>query len=231
MTTQDRPLPSSLLSSIALITALLIGIGLGIAAYGPNVFQLDIDVTTAIQRMDGPVIEFAATIGNTLGSTLWAAIIIGIALTVAAIVRAWPDLIFLTSLLVLRLLGTMIKPIFDSPRPTEELVTISGTFDGTGYPSGHALTAATMALGLAIIAWRQIPSRRVAIAVNAALILLAAVIGWARIWTGAHWMTDVIGGYALGIAFVAASLQLLHRIDTAGFHGSGPVSPSQQSCA
>jgi undecaprenyl-diphosphatase len=82
---------------------------------------------------------------------------------------------------------------------------------GTGYPSGHALTAATLALGLSVIAWRHIPSRGLAIAVIVVLIGLGLLVGWARIWSGAHWPSDVVGGYLFGVATVAIGVILLNR--------------------
>jgi undecaprenyl-diphosphatase len=213
ITHRDRasnPLPSPRLTAIALVLSLASGIGLGIAARGPNVLGWDVDVTTAVQDLHGSAFKWLANAGNTLGSTQWASIIIVVVLIIAAITREWLDLAFLASLLVLRMVGTQIKPIFDSPRPTDDLVNILGVWHGTGYPSGHALTASTMALGLAVIAWRRIPSRTLAAGVMAVLIALALLVGWARIWTGAHWTSDVIGGYAFGVANVAASLLVLH---------------------
>jgi undecaprenyl-diphosphatase len=215
-TLRDRasgPLPSSRLIAIVLALSLIVGIGLGIAARGPNVLGWDVDVTTAVQDLHGSVFEWLADAGNVLGSTLWASMIIVGVLIIAAIARAWLDLVFLASLLVLRLVGTQFKPIFDSPRPTEDLVSILGVWDGTGYPSGHALTASTMALGLSVIAWRRIPSRMFAAVVIVVLISLGLLVGWARIWTGAHWASDVIGGYAFGVAIVTAALLVQRRME------------------
>lgn len=209
-TLNDRPspfpLPSSATLLVVTVLALIAAIVLGLAARGPNVLDRDVDISIALQRFEGGFVEVVADVANAIGSTPGASIVIAIAILVAAVKRAWPELAFLVSLLVLRLIGTQIKPIFDSPRPTEDLVTIVGTFGGTGYPSGHAMTGATIALGLAVTAWRRIPSGPLAIGTIALLIVLGLVIGWARIWTGAHWPSDVIGGYLFGIAIVAASI-------------------------
>jgi undecaprenyl-diphosphatase len=211
-TFERRPLPSSRWLLILLALGLAVGIGLGIATRGPNVLDLDLEVTGTIQRMQGRAAPGLADVGNLLGSTTWAAVTIAIALVGAALLRARVEFIFLAVLLVLRLAATQLKPLFSSPRPTDDLVTIVGDWHGTGYPSGHALTASTMALGLMVIAWRRIPSRGWAIATIALLGVLALLIGWARVWSGAHWATDVIGGYAFGVAIAAAATLVLQRI-------------------
>lgn len=204
-TDQPRPLPPPAILLVTMLVALAIGVGLGIVARGDNVLEIDLDLTTAIQQVQGDAVRLIADIANVLGSTAGASVAIAIAIVIAAARHARWEVGFLITLLVLRLAGTQMKPLFDSPRPTEDLVTLIDTWDGTGYPSGHALTASTMALGLAVIAWRRILSRRQAIAAIAALLSLMLAIGWARVWSGAHWASDVIGGYAFGVAIVALS--------------------------
>ena len=60
---------------------------------------------------------------------------------------------------------------------------------GLGYPSGHAAVAATVAL-----AWPNDTSSWVPTALGA----LAATVGMTRVYVGAHYPLDVIGGWALG---------------------------------
>ncbi len=207
----NRPVTSSTVAVAMALIAAILGVALGFVAAGENVLPGDVPVADAVQQPDGSLFEVLARIGNTIGSTLWAAAAILLAIAVAAILRAWPEVIYLVTLLILRLLGTLLKPLFNSPRPTDDLVLITGTHDGTGYPSGHAFTAATMALGLAVLAWRHIPSRATAITMVTFLTLLMVLIGWARIWTGAHWPSDVLGGFAFGVAVVAVGVAVFNR--------------------
>jgi membrane-associated phospholipid phosphatase len=196
---------------ISLVIATLLVAGIGVAAAGDGELPGDRDVAHAVQRLDGQLFEWLAMVGNAVGSTVGGLVAISVLILVAALLRAGKDLFFLITLLALRLLATQLKPIFESPRPTSDLVEIHGSFDGSGFPSGHALTGMTMALGLSIIVWRWARHRTVAMALTIALMLLALLIGLARIWSGAHWPSDVVGGYAFGVMIVAVAVLVRDR--------------------
>lgn len=75
---------------------------------------------------------------------------------------------------------------------------------GLGYPSGHAAVAVTVAAALG----RSRPRWRFT------LLGLAAVVGMSRIYVGAHYPLDVVGGWALG-SFVSSVPELFGaRFDT-----------------
>jgi undecaprenyl-diphosphatase len=199
------------LAIISFVVAAIVGVALGIAASGDSVLPGDLAVTRDVQRLDGQPYEALARIGNAVGSTVGGLVAIALVMLLAALWRAWRDLFFLVMLLLLRLVATQLKPLFDSPRPPANLVEIHGTFDGTGFPSGHATTGMVMALGLSVIAWRWARHEKVAIALTSVFLGVALLIGLARIWSGAHWPSDVLGGYAFGVAIVALALLIRDR--------------------
>ena len=74
---------------------------------------------------------------------------------------------------------------------------------GLSFPSGHAQAAI---VGYAVLLLVFLPIlhglwRRVAVAVA---VLLVLAIGFSRIALGVHYVSDVLGGYVLGAAWVAA---------------------------
>lgn len=88
----------------------------------------------------------------------------------------------------------VLKPIFGGPRPDPSPLSrrrrlkhqpVSGTF-----PSGHSASAAAFATGASLACPSAAP----------VLIPLAAGVAYSRMHTGAHWLSDVLAGSALGAA-------------------------------
>lgn len=77
--------------------------------------------------------------------------------------------------------------------------------DGTAYPSGHAATAVVVALlFVALFA----PERRRWRAAASCWVLL---VGFARVYVDDHWLTDVAGGWLLGLAVAGTAIAVLRR--------------------
>ena len=88
-----------------------------------------------------------------------------------------------------------LKVLVARPRPAEiaelveQVIIRGGSVPGLGYPSGHAAVAAALAtVAAAWLPWRW----------AIALWTLAALVGIARIFVGAHLPLDVVGGMLLG---------------------------------
>jgi len=96
----------------------------------------------------------------------------------------------------------------DRPRPSPQLVEVMESGFGTSFPSGHAADAA--ALGMLVA--QLVPSgdrRRRQVWIGLSLFALAS--GISRIYLGAHWLTDVAGGYLVGAAIGLSLGGLLRR--------------------
>jgi undecaprenyl-diphosphatase len=75
---------------------------------------------------------------------------------------------------------------------------------GLSFPSGHT-TLATVGYGLAaVLAARLLRrGRAVTAALTAGAVLLAVAVGASRVYLGVHWPSDVAGGWALGVGWLA----------------------------
>jgi membrane-associated phospholipid phosphatase len=116
------------------------------------------------------------------------------------------------------LLNTVVKASVHRIRPV--LTNPVAHETGASFPSGHAQAAI---VGYAVLLLVFLPIlhgvwREVAV-VLAVLMVLA--IGFSRIALGVHYLSDVVGGYILGAAWVAAMAAAFNamRID----QGRGPV--------
>ena len=97
------------------------------------------------------------------------------------------------------LLSTTVKDLVDRLRPT---FNPAAATLGPSFPSGHSATAAAFYAAAALLLgrWRARPTR----AVLAGLAVgIAVAVAASRVLLDLHWLSDVIGGLALGWAWFA----------------------------
>ena len=78
-----------------------------------------------------------------------------------------------------------------------------------GFPSGHTFAAVVF---FGFLAYLLAPRMRSALGkgfVVVVAILLMLFIGFTRVFTAAHYLTDVLAGYAIGIAWSGAAFTLV----------------------
>ncbi len=96
-------------------------------------------------------------------------------------------------------LNTAIKLALHRARPAELLYTGSSAFS---FPSGHSTVNMVLYGFLAfLIARDSRPAWRLPVALCAATLIL--LIAFSRLYLGAHWFSDVLGGLAFGSAWLA----------------------------
>jgi undecaprenyl-diphosphatase len=127
------------------------------------------------------------------------------------------------------LLDNIIKLLISRQRPTIDLVHIITPASGFSYPSGHAVFFTWMSFMIAVsVAPRIRPIYRPILWAFAAIVIVLACI--ARVWAGAHWPSDVLGGFLLGVGWSAFVLWLPERWlpspSFKWFRGSGRARPT-----
>jgi len=180
----------------------------GYGAKGTNTLWIDLAISNFVQLIDGRVANVVAWSGNWLGERSLAIVLLAMTLVSLALLRQRRDLRFVAIAAVGRLMAMPLKGWFDSPRPSADQVEILRVYDGLGFPSGHALTSTVVVGTAAYLVARHIQVRAVRWIALGSWIGGMALTGFARIWYGAHWFTDALGGALAGavIVLVAASL-------------------------
>ena len=101
--------------------------------------------------------------------------------------------------------------------PVKTLLHRPEPFDGPGqvglsYPSGHAAQAILVYGMLAALVVARPMGARVRAAAVAVPVVACASVGIALVVRNAHWLSDMVGGYAIGLAWLAGPLALADRL-------------------
>jgi undecaprenyl-diphosphatase len=181
---------------------------LALAAVGSFVFFLlgsELDERTLLvgddfaadlaDRLYNGTIKDVAVWVTALGSFAAAAIILSATAIWAAAKRRLLEAVLLPVGLLLTWAAVDIaKAAYDRPRPPDSYVET----DGMAYPSAHAAYSVAW-VACAVVLSRGGSSFFASFAAVTAAVIVAAVIGLTRVYLRAHWLSDVEGGWGIGV--------------------------------
>ncbi len=203
----------SILSLPIRILALgLIAVLFSMEAAGPEIVPFDIDVALWVQLVSFPGLDYLVAATNWLGQgTLKVAIVVLLVVVPLYLARYRAEALLVLVASMFRMLNSVIKVLLNSPRPTLDLVNVSEEAVGCGYPSGHAMGATLLFGSLVIVIPAIVKQRWLATVLQVLAVLMIVATGFGRIYSGAHWPSDVLGGILIGLLILQPLGWLYHR--------------------
>ncbi|HKO95716.1 MAG TPA: phosphatase PAP2 family protein [Pyrinomonadaceae bacterium] len=107
-------------------------------------------------------------------------------------------------------LNRLLKSAFQRTRP--QLDDPIMTFTGYSFPSGHTLTATVFWGCLAALIVANTKSKAIRFSTVVVASIIIALVGFSRIYLGAHFLTDVMAAIAEGLAWLALSFTLVYSL-------------------
>lgn len=159
-------------------------------------FDFDLPLMWQIHQFANPVFDCAAIVMSDVGGMPVASLMLVAMLIHAHRARLKHTLFILISMVGVANLSWLLKVFVNRPRP---MLWPRLVLDyGASFPSGHSVYAAAFACVFMILFWRT--RWRIVVAVFALAWML--LMGLSRVYLGVHFPSDVIGGWALGWAWV-----------------------------
>jgi membrane-associated phospholipid phosphatase len=192
---------ASALSAAAACAAVVALLGLGVLVELHPQMELDAAVSEALYAGDdrAPLLDGLLEVLTAPGLTVFRAavflpVLVWLLVRGAGRTAAW----VLVAILLVAPLTTLLKEAFGRVRPDFELG--GARYDSLSYPSGHSSGIATLVAVALLLAWPALQPRlrRWWLALGVVLVVL---VGLTRMWLGVHYLSDVLGGWALGVGW------------------------------
>ena len=212
------------LANLALVLTVLVGGGivLGATLLASEVYDEVVD-SEGLAALDQPVLDAAVAsrtpateewvtrftdLGGTVGMPVIAVVVV-IVLSVRR--RSWLPVALMgiaaAGSVAITVLG---KDLAGRARPPV-LLAVPPLESSPSFPSGHTLNA-TVVLGLAaylvVLGRKHLRSR---LLVGSVAVVFVVAMGLSRVWLGHHWLTDVMAGWLIGLAWLG-TVVTAHRV-------------------
>lgn len=179
-------------------------VALSFTAHMFAVFPFDLKISHELQEVKNPLFASGMWWVSALGDTWVGIILVGVVCALYVSRRQSLEAFFVLATLSNFALTSFLKVLVARPRPPDfflDPADFLSSVNQYSFPSGHVLFFVVFFGFIAYLAWlHQIGlSRIMVIAACSALVML---IGPSRVYLGAHWASDVVGSYIIGVLWL-----------------------------
>lgn len=135
-----------------------------------------------------------------LGSMMVLTVLTGLVAGFLVLSRRWGATLFLLGAAIGgQTLNASLKAFYERERPNPSLRWIE--IDSLSFPSGHATSSACIYLTLAVLLARLATTTAQKLYFIGTALFLSFIVGLSRVYLGVHYPTDVMAGWAIGVAW------------------------------
>lgn len=182
------------------------------AAFFPY-FNLDVQISELIQSVSTPGFAQVMWFVSFLGNQPWMEIILGTSFFLFLKQKMRLEaVVSLFSVATGVAAGSLVKIIIHRPRPEADMIKVLVSLTDKSFPSNHTLIFTIYFGFLLYLSLYVFENKYLKLVVSSISIFMGAFIGISRIFLGAHWASDVLGGYILGTVILLLTIQLYRSI-------------------
>ncbi len=173
----------------------------------------DVSISRSLQAFGSTKTLEIMTLVSLPGNAIPAAVL-GVSAIVLLLLSPFRQAIIpLSFVLPADLLSFLLKDIVQRPRPSPALVQVHQALTDPGFPSSHVVHYTVFFGFLAYLFLKsELLPRRLRQPFGGIALALVFLVPFSRMYLGAHWPTDVIGGYLLGLSVLVVQIKVFHRL-------------------
>jgi membrane-associated phospholipid phosphatase len=154
------------------------------------------------EHSSGALVTFFKVVTLAGNAAVLGAIVVGVGFVLVRRGRANDAALLLLAFGGASVVNALLKLVFHRPRPELAFVHL----DTYSFPSGHAAASSATFATMAYLLARRHYSTAARIWIGVGAVAAIALVGFSRLYLGAHYLSDVLAGISFGIAWAASSL-------------------------
>jgi membrane-associated phospholipid phosphatase len=176
-----------------------------------GLFPGDTRISHAIQAVDATGAGALATFMNTAFDAPTLIAITAVLSIILGVLGRYPQMFLLAATTLSQIANALLKLAVGRPRPEDGVVRVTEQASGLSFPSGHTMGTVVFFGIIFYLSFQLISHRHLRLLVQVLAISQMVAIGFSRVYTGAHWPSDVLGGFLWGAWFIVILIAAHHR--------------------
>lgn len=176
-------------------------------AYFVPTTAIEVELSRELQDEQHPLLDPFMIAVSWFGNNTQAIACVGIASFLFLLFSYRREAIFIALTSLASVINSGIKIVINRPRPTTDVVEILVTMTNNSFPSGHVVHYVVFFGFLLILMYRL---KKLNLFIRLFISLLSVIlifsVPFSRVYLGAHWFSDVLAGFFLGILLLSALL-------------------------
>ena len=179
------------------------------AVAGNKTMDFDAQWTKVIYDLRSPFLTQILTAISTVSSTMFTGLLTAIMILAFWIKkRRQTALFFAATLLTSVIINNLVKYTVQRPRP--EFPDMPALEDASWYsfPSGHSMNSLVFYGVLLFLANKSVKNKKLLWTINIIAPIFVLLVGFSRVYLGAHYPADVIAGFLAGAAVLNGAIAI-----------------------
>lgn len=197
---------------ITIACLIFVFIVFGIFANRYAYFSYDLAISRAVQSIHRPGFSVFMNLVSEVGDNFNLEIIVVLSMSLLFFAGLKSEAIKTALLTVAGAsTGSLIKSLINRPRPSGELVNVQKVLTDNSFPSMHVLIFTVFFGYVLYLAISKVKTLWLRLFIAGSSTVLILFIGISRIYLGAHWTSDTLGGYLLGVILLVFAIQFSRK--------------------